>query len=195
MTAMAKSRRTYEQKRNKGKTPEPFGGERPIEARPMFVIQKHDASSLHFDLRLEIGGALKSWAVPKGPSLDPREKRLAIETEDHPIAYGGFEGVIPEGQYGAGTVMIFDIGPMKNVKDASLEDQYADGQIEVELCGGRIKGKYALIRTGKKDSDDWLLIKMKDDAADARRKPTRVENRSATSGRTMHEIRKAAADG
>ncbi len=194
---MAKSSKskTYEQKRDKGKTPEPFGGKRPIRAKPMFVIQKHDASSLHFDLRLEIGGALKSWAVPKGPSLDPREKRLAIETEDHPIAYGGFEGVIPEGEYGAGTVMIFDIGPMKNAKDAPLEDQYADGQIEVELCGERIKGKYALVRTGKKSGDDWLLIKMKDDAADARRKPASVENRSVQSGRTMHEIRKAEADG
>lgn len=193
--AKSKTKKSYEDKRTKGKTPEPFGGKRPIEAKPMFVIQKHEASSLHFDLRLEIGGALKSWAVPKGPSLDPREKRLAIETEDHPIAYGGFEGVIPEGQYGAGTVMIFDIGPLKNVKDASLEDQYEDGQIEVLLCGQRIKGKYALVRTGKTRDDDWLLIKMKDDAADARRNPVSVENRSVQSGRTMHEIRKAEADG
>ena len=194
---MAKSSRskTYEQKRSRGRTPEPFGGKRPIAARPMFVIQKHDASSLHFDLRLEIGGALKSWAVPKGPSLDPREKRLAIETEDHPIAYGGFEGVIPDGEYGGGTVMIFDIGPMKNFKDTALEDQYEDGQIEVELCGERIKGKYALIRIGEKSGANWLLIKMKDDAADARRKPASVEKRSVASGRTMHEIRKAAADG
>jgi DNA ligase D-like protein (predicted 3'-phosphoesterase) len=190
---MAKSKSTerYARKRNKGRTPEPFGGKRPIDAKPMFVIQKHDASSLHFDVRLEIGGALKSWAVPKGPSTDPREKRLAIETEDHPLAYGGFEGVIPEGEYGAGTVMIFDIGPMKNVKDASLEDQYEDGQIEVELCGQRIRGKYALIRTGSKSQGKWLLVKMKDAAADARRNPAGVENRSAASGRTMHEIRKA----
>lgn len=192
--ATASKASTYEEKRDRDKTPEPFGGDRPIDARPMFVIQKHDASSLHFDLRLEIGGALKSWAVPKGPSLDPRDKRLAIETEDHPIAYGGFEGVIPEGEYGGGTVMIFDIGPMKNVKDASLEDQYENGQIEVELCGERITGKYALIRTGKKSGDNWLLIKMKDDAADARRKPASVETRSATSGRTMHEIRRDAGD-
>lgn len=135
--------------------------------RAIFVIQKHNASHLHYDFRLEISGVLKSWVVPKGPSTDPHDKRLAIQTEDHPIDYATFEGIIPEGQYGAGSVIIWDKGTFENIKEKdgvliSLEDSYKNGQIEVRLNGEKIHGDYALIRTDSDSATKWLLIKMRE---------------------------------
>jgi len=153
-----------------------------------FVIHKHDASSLHYDLRLEVDGVGKSWAVPKGPSMDPSEKRLAIPTEDHDLDYFDFEGVIPEGEYGAGTVMVWDRGAYENLdEEKGVQKAIKDGRLKVWLDGEKIKGGYALIETGER----WLLVKMDDDEADARRNPTSTENRSVKSGRTLEEIKES----
>jgi DNA ligase D-like protein (predicted 3'-phosphoesterase) len=183
----------YLKKRDFGKTPEPKPGTRKPGQSPIFVIQKHDASSLHYDFRLEVDGVLKSWAVPKGPSTDPSDKRLAIMTEDHPLEYADFEGVIPEDEYGGGTVLVWDAGIYHNLKEekedkVSMEDSIKKGQVEIWLEGEKLTGGYVLIHTGKKDSNQWLLIKMKDDEADARRNPTSTETKSVLSGRTLEEI-------
>lgn len=159
-----------------------------------FVIQQHDATSLHYDFRLEIGGVLVSWAVPKGPSTDPRVKRLALRTDDHPVKYRHFEGVIPEGEYGAGTVLIWDKGSYRNLRAAkgadnlSMERSLEDGLIEVALEGTKLCGGYALKRTGGGKKERWLLIKMRDEHADARRRPTSTQPESAESGRTLKDI-------
>lgn len=162
---------------------------------PMFVIQKHDATNLHYDFRLEIDGVLKSWSIPKGPSVDPKIKRMAIPTEDHPIDYGDFEGVIPEGQYGGGTVMIWDRGTFENIKtddDANpinLKKSFENGVIEIFLNGEKLKGGYSLVKMKSgKMSGNWLLTKRDDDQADARRNPTSTENKSVKTGRTLKEI-------
>ena len=182
----------YRQKRDFRRTPEPEGGKSGSSEKPLFVIQKHDASNLHYDLRLEMDGVLKSWAVPKGPSTDPREKRLAMPTEDHPLGYADFEGVIPEGEYGAGTVLVWDTGSYRNLRfekkddGLSMAESHKDGKIEVWLEGRKIKGGYALIRTG--NDDRWLLVKMNDDEADARRNPVSTEPTSVLSGRTLEQI-------
>ena len=165
---------------------------------PVFVIQKHDASNLHYDFRIEVDGVLKSWAVPKGPSTDPSVKRLAVPTEDHPLAYADFEGVIPEGEYGGGTIMVWDRGTYRNLKDdreetgnpPSLADQLEDGHATIWLEGEKLRGGYALIRTGKGEKARWLLIKMDDEGADARRNPTSTEPKSVKTGRTLEEIRR-----
>jgi DNA ligase D-like protein (predicted 3'-phosphoesterase) len=159
-----------------------------------FVIQKHDATSLHYDFRLEVGGVLKSWAVPKGLSTDPRQRHLAIETEDHPKSYIDFEGVIPEGEYGAGPVLVWDTGSYRNLrarkgpKSASMERSMADGLIEVWLEGEKLQGGWALKRIRGGARAEWLVIKMDDEHADARRRPTRSEPRSVLSGRDLKSI-------
>lgn len=154
--------------------------------KKIFVIQKHDASNLHYDFRISAEGVLKSWAVPKGPSTDPSQKRLAIETEDHPIEYANFEGVIPEGEYGAGTVLLWDRGSYKNIKgDDSMTKSLRNGHIEIWLNGKKIKGGYSLIKFEKKK---WLLTKMKDKEADKKRNPVRTEKKSVKTGRTLKEI-------
>ncbi|MBF9029038.1 DNA ligase [Rhodobacterales bacterium HKCCE3408] len=163
------------------------GGEHPV-----FVIQKHDASNLHYDFRLEVDGALASWAVPKGPSTDPGEKRLAIRTEDHPLDYADFEGVIPEGEYGAGTVLVWDRGSYENIteKDGEIRpmaEALEKGHALVRLDGEKLRGGYALQRIDDAD-DQWLLIKMDDDGADARRNPVSTEPDSVASGKSMDEI-------
>lgn len=193
---------TYQQKRDFGKTPEPSDQSVSFDwaaSRPIFVIQKHDASTLHYDFRIEVDGVLKSWAVPKGPSTDPGVKRLAVPTEDHPLAYADFEGVIPEKEYGGGTVMVWDRGAYRNLKEMEeggrvkpLAQQVEDGHVTIWLEGQKVRGGYALIRTGKGEKARWLLIKMDDDEADARRNPTSTENLSAKTGRTMEEIRQSA---
>ena len=185
----------YQNKRDFRSTPEPSGDADGDEQR--FVIQKHDASTLHYDVRLAIGDVLVSWAVPKGPSTDPSEKRLAQRTEDHPLSYANFEGVIPEGQYGAGTVLVWDHGPYRNLRTekdgASMRESLDDGKVEVWLEGEKLQGGYALIRIDDAD-DRWLLIKMDDEAADARRNPTSTEPASVLSGRTLDEIADDEAD-
>ncbi len=187
--------KTYREKRDFKRTSEPDGStSRTPGDKPRFVIQKHAASQLHYDFRLEADGVLKSWAVPKGPSTDPSEKRLAIPTEDHPLDYIDFEGTIPEGEYGAGTVLVWDTGTYRNLKDDSLEQAIADGKVEVWLEGHKLTGGYVLIRTGSGDDARWLLIKMDDDAADARRNPTSTEPRSVLSNRTLDDIAGADSD-
>ncbi len=160
----------YKEKRNFSLTPEPHGISRTKSLKPIFVVQKHAASTLHYDFRLEVDGVLKSWAIPKGPSTDPKEKRLAVPTEDHPVEYASFEGVIPKGEYGAGAVIVWDSGTYHNLKykdggEAPLNESLSSGHITVRLEGKKLKGSYALIRTGKPDSGRWLMIKMADEEA------------------------------
>jgi DNA ligase D-like protein (predicted 3'-phosphoesterase) len=184
----------YRDKRDFRRTPEPSGGAKGSAEEPVFVIQKHDASNLHYDFRLEVDGVLASWAVPKGPSTDPAQKRLAVRTEDHPLDYADFEGVIPEREYGAGTVLLWDRGTYRNLRAEKQDDGVPmvealdEGKIEVWLEGEKLRGGYALIETGGGDDDRWLLIKMRDDAADARRNPTSTEQKSVLTGRTLEEI-------
>lgn len=157
----------YQQKRNFKATPEPQGrGAKKKSKTLSFVIQKHAASHLHYDFRLELGGTLKSWAVPKGPSLDPKEKRLAMHVEDHPMDYADFEGTIPEGNYGAGTVIVWDRGEW--IPLGNPEEDYASGKLKFELRGTKLHGHWMLVKTrgpGGKNKEAWLLIKEHDDAA------------------------------
>ncbi|WP_020683203.1 DNA polymerase ligase N-terminal domain-containing protein [Marinobacterium rhizophilum] len=191
--------REYRRKRNLAKSGEPAGTSKSFGAAPLFVIQKHDARSLHYDFRLEVDGVLKSWAVPKGPSTDPSKKRLAIETEDHPLDYADFEGVIPQGQYGGGTVLIWDRGTYRNItqKDQSLrplKQALEEGHALVRLEGQKLTGGYALQRIDA-DKGHWLLIKMDDDDADARRNPVSSEPDSVATGRSLKEIASDAEHG
>ncbi|MFC1842447.1 DNA polymerase ligase N-terminal domain-containing protein [Candidatus Dependentiae bacterium] len=184
---------TYKKRRNFTKSPEPTGEKIKSSREKIFVIQKHDASRLHYDFRIEIEGVLVSWAVPKGPSVNPKEKRLAVRTDDHPISYSKFEGIIPEGNYGAGTVMVWDIGKYKNIKTKDgkkipMEQCLQNGQIEIWLEGKKLKGGYALIRMKRKGQ--WLLIKMKDEYASSRKNPVNTQTKSALTERTLHEIKK-----
>lgn len=159
-----------------------------------FVIQEHHASTRHWDLRLEVDGVLKSWAVPKGPSTDPSDKRLAIPTEDHPLEYAEFEGVIPEDEYGGGAVIVWDRGTYRNVGEdddgraVSVGDQIDNGQVTVWLEGEKLRGGWALKRIGSEGDERWLLIKMDDDGADARRNPTSTQPESVLSGRTAEDV-------
>jgi DNA ligase D-like protein (predicted 3'-phosphoesterase) len=159
---------------------------------PIFVIQKHAASSLHYDFRLEVDGVLRSWAIPKGPSTDPREKRLAVEVEDHPLSWGDFEGVIGSG-YGAGTVIVWDTGPYRNLGEVPLGEALDDGRASFWLEGRKLRGGYTLTRTRMRGGKpQWLLIKRRDEEADARRRPTSTQPESVISGRTIEEV---AAEG
>jgi DNA ligase D-like protein (predicted 3'-phosphoesterase) len=185
---------TYRSKRNFRKTKEPSGGGGRQHGGRRFVVQKHDASTLHYDFRLEVDGVLVSWAVPKGLSTAPRDKRLAIQTEDHPLEYAHFEGVIPEGEYGAGTVLVWDTGTYRNLQarkgphSRGMDDALKDGLIEVWLEGRKLRGGYALKRTDSGKKPRWLVIKMDDEEADARRRPTSTEPASVKTGRTLDEI-------
>ena len=188
---------TYRGKRDFTRTAEPRG--RAVRRRPgrlRFVIQKHAASHLHFDLRLELDGVMKSWAVPKGPSLDPTLKRLAVQVEDHPIEYNSFEGLIPEGEYGGGTVMLWDRGTYTvdgaepATETAAMRREYARGKVEITFHGDRLRGAFTLVR---KHGDDeakpqWLLIKRADDMAAPDRDLASEVRTSVASGRTMEEI-------
>ena len=155
----------YHRKRDFKKTPEPKTSVGPLKKskKSLFIVQKHAASHLHYDFRLEMDGVLKSWAVPKGPSLDPAQKRLAMQVEDHPLSYATFEGIIPKGQYGGGTVMLWDRGTWKAIGDA--KKTYQKGKLDFILSGKKLKGQWHLVRmkADKQGKTPWLLIKSHDD--------------------------------
>ncbi len=190
---MAKSKLAeYEAKRDFAQTREPSGRRKvPAAERLRFVIQKHDATRLHYDLRLELDGVFKSWAVTKGPSLDPHDKRLAVEVEDHPLEYGDFEGTIPKGQYGGGTVQLWDRGYWEHEGSGSAEEALRKGELKFKLDGERLKGSWVLVRMrsdrfkGKRNS--WLLIKHHDQF-EREGDGALAEDRSVASGRSMAEI-------
>jgi DNA ligase D-like protein (predicted 3'-phosphoesterase) len=160
---------------------------------PRFVVQRHDASTLHFDFRLEVDGVLVSWAIPRGPSLDPRDKRLAIRTEDHSLDYLAFEGRIGDG-YGAGTVIVWDIGVYRNRTQRGgaavpLAEAVDEGHLSFWLEGTKIRGGFALTRVGSPGGrEHWLLVKRRDEAADRRRKPTATQLESVLTGRTNDDL-------
>jgi bifunctional non-homologous end joining protein LigD len=196
----ADSLRDYHRKRDFTRTSEPKGatgkgaGKRKSANKPgklRYLIQKHDATRLHYDFRLEWNGTLMSWAVPKGPSENPDDKRLAVHVEDHPLEYGNFEGTIPKGEYGGGTVMLWDTGtwePHEEDVDAALEK----GKLAFTLNGKRLHGNWALVRLRKrspKDKDNWLLIKERDEFERKSGKlATERETSSVKSGRSMDQI-------
>ena len=159
------SLKEYQEKRKFEDTPEPNATvNRNDGHEPIFVVQKHDASHLHWDFRLEADGVLKSWAVPKGPSMNPKEKRLAVQVEDHPLDYAEFEGVIPEGNYGAGTVEIWDNGTFTYIqKYRGISEAIEHGILEFKLHGRKLKGLFTLVRTNMDGKDkNWLLMKKED---------------------------------
>src|SRR3954454_13738561 len=161
---------------------------------PRFVIQKHDASTLHYDFRLEVDGTLRSWAVPKGPSTDPREKRLAVEVEDHPLEYADFEGVIGAG-YGSGAVIVWDAGTYRNLDDErSMAEALDAGHAKVWLEGEKLRGGWTLHRTNAGAKPQWLLIKRRDEGADARRNPQSTQPESVKTGRTVEDVARAGGD-
>lgn len=203
---ISKKLKIYNSKRSKNKTPEPFDSGDTDNKKLFFVVQKHKATALHYDFRLEVNGVMPSWAVPKGPSLDSKVKRLAAKTEDHPLDYPHFEGLIPKGEYGGGPVIIWDEGtylPEMELKDKSrkqikdkkegektMETGIKKGEIKFYLKGKKLKGSFALVKTngfppGKTNS--WLLIKHKDEFVfpdyDAANYP-----KSVKSGKTVEEI-------
>jgi bifunctional non-homologous end joining protein LigD len=170
----------YQRKRDFDVTPEPAGGVAADASERRFVVHKHAASRLHYDLRLEQDGVLRSWALPKGPSLTPGEKRLAVQVEDHPLEYGEFEGTIPAGQYGGGTIMLWDRG-----RWTAVGKGVSDDRIDIALDGEKLRGAWTLTRTrGRGDGTEWLLIKRRDRGSD----PLRPHDRSVMTGRTMEEI-------
>ncbi|MDQ3099049.1 MAG: DNA ligase D [bacterium] len=189
----------YQKKRKFNKTPEPEGSKREPSGPLSFVIQKHEATRLHYDFRLELSGILKSWAVPKGPSLNPHDRRLAIMVEDHPIDYANFEGIIPKGNYGAGTVMVWDKGIYtpyemgeREQTESIITEQLKKGHLTFLLLGEKLKGEFALIKTHNAEENAWILIKKGDDYASTT-KDILKEDKSALSGRTMKEIASQAA--
>lgn len=181
----------YRNKRDFSRTPEPEGNQTEGGGN-LYVVQKHDSSNLHYDLRLEVRDALKSWAIPLGPSLDPSEKRLAMATEDHPVEYAEFEGEIPQGEYGAGKVIVWDKGTYTNNstnegEKISMTQAYENGEITFELTGKKLKGEFALVKM-KGRKNQWLLIKIKDKYADARKNPISSKPESVISGKKLKEV-------
>jgi DNA ligase D-like protein (predicted 3'-phosphoesterase) len=154
---------------------------------PRFVIQQHAATSLHYDFRLEVNGTYRSWAVPKGPSTDPRDKRLAMEVDDHALSWGDFEGVIESG-YGAGSVIVWDRGSYRPLTEGDFGEALDAGHASFWIDGEKLRGGWSLrrIRTGAKPQ--WLLVKRRDEAADARRRPTSTQPESVVSGRRIEEL-------
>jgi DNA ligase D-like protein (predicted 3'-phosphoesterase) len=164
---------------------------------PIFVIHKHAAKRLHYDLRLEVEGVLKSWAVPRGPSSNPAQRRLAVQVEDHPLDYQDFEGVIPKGQYGAGQVIIWDHGTYRNITDdpnhpTPMSKAIEDGKVEVFFKGKKIKGGYALIqmRRSRSDKTNWLLIKLKDQYVGSLPEDLEEAGESVVTARTIRDLRR-----
>ncbi len=179
----------YRDKRDFSRTGEPKGSRKRATGN-LFVVQKHDASHLHYDFRLELDGVLKSWAVTKGPSADPSEKRLAVRTEDHPLDYADFEGTIPEGEYGAGTVMLWDVGTW--TPDGDPAKGLKSGKLAFTLDGQRMKGGWALVRMRGRKDENWLLVKERDDHARDSNSLTKPKT-SVTSGRSMAAIARGDA--
>ncbi|MGH9448394.1 MAG: DNA polymerase ligase N-terminal domain-containing protein, partial [Terriglobia bacterium] len=178
----------YGRKRRFDETPEPKPGPPRRTAGSRFVVQKHDATRLHYDFRLEIDGVLKSWAVPKGPSLNPADKRLAMETEDHPLEYADFEGVIPEGHYGAGSVIVWDQGTFTPEGSTPPAKQLAGGELKFVLNGKKLRGGYALVRMRRNGKGKpWLLIKHRDEATDSDW-DINAHGDSAISGRSLRQV-------
>lgn len=187
----------YREKRSEERTPEPFGG-KPSGTELRFVVQKHDASHLHYDFRLEMDGVLKSWAVPKGPSTDPNVKRLAMMVEDHPYDYRDFEGVIPKGQYGGGTVIVWDegtyepaepvVGDLKKQEKNLLHQLYA-GKFKFRLHGKKLKGEFALVKAHGRGDNGWLLMKLEDKYANE--KDITLKDKSVISGKTIPQMEKS----
>ena len=181
--------KTYREKRDLAGSLEPLGEVAEDGGDPIYVVQKHAASTLHYDLRLESGGVLKSWAVPKGPSMDPAVKRLAVPTEDHPMAYAGFEGVIPEGHYGAGAVIVWDRGTFTNLKeDEGFAESLEEGHATFRLDGVKLRGGFALLRTGGGVKPRWLFFKMKDGEAGPGSDIVEEEPGSALTGRSLEQV-------
>jgi len=183
----------YRRKRRFARTPEPEAGGRESEEFPRFVVQKHAARRLHYDFRLEVAGALKSWAVPKGPSLNPRDKRLAVPVEDHPLSYAEFEGTIPAGEYGAGTVIVWDTGrygnmSVRNGKPIGAEEALAAGHLTFALLGKKLQGEWALTRVATGKDERWLLVKARDQYANDETDITADQPQSVLSGRTVEEV-------
>lgn len=205
--------KTYRAKRDFNKTKEPAGGPKQKSGKtarktaasadkakrlvatkdPLFVIQKHAAHRLHYDFRLEVDGVLASWAVPKGPSIDPADKRLAVHVEDHPLEYAAFEGIIPQGEYGGGTVMVWDVGTYKNLREKNgkpmpMRTCVEQGTVEIELQGNKLQGAWALVRTRGSDDKNWLMIKMKDKPSKLKRQPVESKTKSVLTGRSLEQI-------
>ena len=184
----------YRQRRHFQRTPEPEVREATPHAQPVFVIQQHDASHLHYDFRLESDGVLHSWAIPKGPTTNTRIRRLAIQTEDHPLDYATFEGVIPAGEYGAGTVLVGDYGTYENYSEKNdhplaIRDAILNGQLSIWLEGDKLHGGYALIRTRFiRGRESWLFIKMHDEWADAEHEIIKTSPYSVLTGRSLRQI-------
>ena len=184
----------YNEKRDFSKTNEPKGATKKSAGALRFVVQKHAASHLHYDFRLEIDGVLVSWAVPKGPSADPADRRLAVHMENHPIDYINFEGTIPEGEYGGGTVMVWDTGTYHvedndDIKkdDSLIQEQLKEGSIKIIIEGKKLKGAWHLIKM-KGDDKNWLLMKNKSDSLSKQKEFTA---KSVLSDRTMEQISKS----
>jgi bifunctional non-homologous end joining protein LigD len=182
----------YNRKRDFSRTREPEGRVPKTTGKQLqFVIQKHAASHLHYDFRLELDGVMKSWAVPKGPSMDPAVRRLAMEVEDHPISYNTFEGTIPEGEYGGGTVMLWDRGTYEAEDGGGVESLrrgYEKGDLKITMHGKRLRGSWVLVRMNRPGRPQWLLIKHRDETADPSRDITAEYTTSVVSRRTMESI-------
>ncbi|GAA0884390.1 hypothetical protein GCM10009120_29880 [Sphingobacterium siyangense subsp. cladoniae] len=191
----------YRKKRSEDKTPEPFGG-KGSGKELIFVVQKHDASHLHYDFRLEMDGVLKSWAVPKGPSLDPDVKRLAMMVEDHPYDYRNFEGIIPKGQYGGGTVIVWDTGTYEAAEPVEgdlkkqekiLLHQLYSGKLKIKLNGEKLKGEFALVKAYGGQENSWLLMKLDDKYAST--KDIGLKDKSVLSKKTIAQMEKSPDKG
>lgn len=183
----------YKSKRDFKKTKEPEGKKKSNGKNLTFVVQKHNASHLHYDFRLELDGVLKSWAVPKGPSLDPNQKRLAMMVEDHPLDYRNFEGTIPKGNYGAGSVIVWDNGTYHSAEDSSkkesekiIKNGLEEGNLKFILNGKKLKGEFALVKMKNAKENSWLLIKKKDDFSST--KDILKKEKSVLSDNTIENI-------
>ncbi len=189
----------YKEKRDFDETDEPEGKvKKARRGKLRFVVQKHDASRLHYDFRLEMDGVLKSWAVPKGPSMNPKDKRLAVMVEDHPYAYKDFEGNIPDGNYGAGTVMVWDEGtyhPLEEAKNTKAEEKLllealANGRLDFVLSGTKLRGEFSLFRFKKGGENSWLLVKKEDDFSSE--EDILEKDKSVKTKRTLKQIQQEA---